>query len=151
MYKYKVGVISDTHGMIRPEVEEALKGCSLILHAGDINRQVILDHLRNIAPVIAVRGNNDWEWAEHIPETVQTEVYGIQVFMIHNKKYLPRVLQGINLVISGHTHKYEEKEANGITFLNPGSCGPRRFGQEISLAILKISDHGTFEIEKVEI
>ena len=87
---HKIGIISDTHGMLRPEVIDALKGCELILHSGDINKQEILDKLEQIAPVHAVRGNNDKKWAEHLPETLTLNVFGIQIFMVHDKKSIPK-------------------------------------------------------------
>ena len=146
---HKIGVISDTHGLLRPEVAEALKGCELILHGGDINSQKILNDLADIAPVRAVRGNNDSEWSKHIPEKIQTEVFGVRIFMVHNKKYVPMFLPRTDLVIYGHSHNYVESEKDGIFYLNPGSCGPRRFHQEITLAILYIEDDGRFRVEKV--
>lgn len=148
---HKIGVLSDTHGLLRPEVLDALSGCEFILHGGDINRQSILDELAKMAPVIVVRGNNDKEWAEYLPETVSTEVFGVKVFMVHNKKFVPKNLSDTDLVIYGHSHKYEEKEAGGIRYLNPGSCGPRRFDQEITMAVMTVSDDGTFSIEKIVI
>ena len=146
---HKIGILSDTHGLLRPEVLEALKGCEMIFHGGDINKQEILDQLGEIAPVVVVRGNNDKEWAEHLPVTITGELYGIQYFMVHNKKQIPKNLSGISLVIYGHSHKYDIKEENGVTFFNPGSCGPRRFNQEITLGILTLSDDRTFQIEKI--
>lgn len=145
---HKIGILSDTHGMLRPEVLEALKGCELVLHGGDINKQKILDELTRIAPVQAVRGNNDKEWAAYIPETVMTDICGLRIFMVHNKKDIPKDLSGVDLVIYGHSHKYEEKTADGIQYLNPGSCGPRRFHQEITFAVLYIEDNGVVRIEK---
>lgn len=145
---HKIGILSDTHGMLRDEVLEALRGCELILHGGDINKQKILDELGEIAPVWAVRGNNDREWAEYIPESITMEVCGLRVFMVHNKKDIPENLSGIDLVIYGHSHRYEEGIASGIPYLNPGSCGPRRFHQEITFAILYIKDNGAFRVEK---
>lgn len=145
---HKIGILSDTHGMLRPEVTEALQGCEMILHGGDINKQKILDELREIAPVHAVRGNNDKEWAEYIPQTMTVDVFGLRVFMVHNKKDIPKNLSGIDMVIYGHSHKYEEKVVDRIPYLNPGSCGPRRFHQEITLALLYIEENGGFRIEK---
>jgi len=148
---HKIGVISDTHGMLRAEVTEALQGCELILHGGDINKRSILDELNEIAPVRAVRGNNDKEWAEDLPKTITLDVCGLRVFMVHNKKEIPGDLPETDLVIYGHSHKYEEKTAGGIQYLNPGSCGPRRFHQEITLALLYVEDGGSFRIEKITI
>lgn len=145
---HKIGIISDTHGMLRPEVIDALKGCELILHGGDINKQKILDQLNQIAPVHAVRGNNDKMWAEHLPGTLTLDVFGIRLFMVHDKKNIPKDLTGINLVVYGHSHKYEERTSDGIFYLNPGSCGPRRFRQEITLAILYINNNA-LKVKKV--
>lgn len=134
----KIAVLSDTHGLLRPEVLEVLRGCDAILHGGDINRQRILDELNEIAPVFVVRGNNDKEWAEALPETLAFTLYGIRFFMVHNKKQIPQDVGSADIVIYGHSHKYEEKYADGKLFLNPGSCGPRRFTQPITLAVLEV-------------
>ena len=85
---HRIAVISDTHGLIRPQVREKLAGCEVILHGGDINRQAILDELARIAPVHVVRGNNDKEWAEHLPETLSLELFGLRILMVHNKNCL---------------------------------------------------------------
>ncbi len=151
---HKIGIISDTHGLLRPEVEEALWGCEAILHGGDINKQEILDRLNRIAPTYVVRGNNDKEWAKKLPETLSFVLCGIGFFMVHNKKYIPKGeddLKGIDIVIYGHSHKYEQKYESGRLFLNPGSCGPRRFTQPITYAMLTVGDDGAYRIEKVEI
>lgn len=147
----RIGVISDTHGLLRQEVVEHLQGCGLILHGGDIGGQEILDELGKIAPVRAVRGNNDKEWARHIPLWVKEEFFGVPVFMCHKKKDIPTDLQDTKLVIYGHSHKYSDKTEQGIRFLNPGSCGPRRFNQEISMAVLEMSKDGGLQIEQISI
>ena len=147
----KIGVLSDTHGLLRPEVMDQLQGCQAIFHGGDINKQEILDRLGEIAPVYVVRGNNDKEWAEYIPDTLLEEVCGLRIFMVHNKKYIPGDLKNVDLVIYGHSHRYEEKVVEGIRFLNPGSCGPRRFHQEITMAILHIQEDKTYDIQKISI
>lgn len=149
---HKIGVISDTHGLLRDEVREKLAGCEVILHGGDINSRRILDELAQIAPVHAVRGNNDKEWAAGLPETLSLDLLGLRIFMVHNKKDLPQDLGERNLVIYGHSHKYEEKQAEGRTWLNPGSCGPRRFSQPITMAVITAAEDGQgFEVERVEI
>lgn len=145
---HKIGIVSDTHGMLRNEVLEVLQGCEMIFHGGDINKQKIIDTLSEIAPVRVVRGNNDKEWAEDIPKSITVDVYGLHVFMVHNKKDIPENLSEVDLVIYGHSHKYEEKTVDRIRYLNPGSCGPRRFHQEITFAIVYIEDNGEFRIEK---
>ena len=148
---HRIGIISDTHGLLRPEVVETLKDCEAILHGGDINSAKILDELNQIAPTYAVRGNNDKEWAKDLQETLSIELHGIHFFMVHNKKYIPKNLESINVVVCGHSHKYEEKQINGMLLLNPGSCGPRRFTQPITFAVLEIWEDHTFRVEKVEI
>ncbi len=148
---HKIGIISDTHGLLRPQVREALVGCEQIFHGGDINKQEILDELEQIAPVFVVRGNNDKEWASHIPETLSVTVQGLGIFMVHNKKFIPQDLPDTDLVIYGHSHKYEERKAEGVYYLNPGSCGPRRFHQEITMALLYVEEDGSFRVEKIVI
>lgn len=148
---HRIGIISDTHGLLRPEVVETLRGCEAILHAGDINSAKILDEINRTAPTYAVRGNNDKEWAKELPENLSIELYGIRFFMVHNKKYIPKFLENTDVVVYGHSHKYEEKNANGMLLLNPGSCGPRRFTQPITFAVLEIEDGHSFRVNKIEI
>ena len=148
---YKIGIISDTHGLLRPEVLEHLRGCEVILHGGDINQQKILDELNQIAPVYVVRGNNDKEWAADMPETLSLELYGLHFFMVHNKKMFPKDTAGIDILIYGHSHKYEENYVGRQLFLNPGSCGPRRFTQPITMAVLEIEEDAFFHVKKIEI
>lgn len=146
----KIGVLSDTHGLLRPEALSALAGCGAILHGGDINRQDILDALSKIAPVYVVRGNNDKEWAERIPLSLNFELGGLRVCMAHKKKDLPADLSGYDLAVCGHTHRYEEARAGRTLILNPGSCGPRRFNQAITLAILEVQG-GKIEVRRIDI
>lgn len=148
---HKIGVISDTHGLLRPEVEQKLRGCEVILHGGDINNPAILDALNKIATTYAVRGNNDKEWASNLPETLSVELWGVSLFMVHNKKYIPKDMERVDVIIYGHSHKYEEKYLGERLLLNPGSCGPRRFTQPITFAILEITGDHSFHVEKIEI
>jgi putative phosphoesterase len=139
--KMQVGVISDTHGLMRPEAIAALQGVDLILHAGDIGSQNVLDALGELAPVVAIRGNNDDEpWAAGIPEEETVQIGGISVHLIHDAKQLNFVPQkaGIQIVVSGHSHKPGVRELNGVIFLNPGSAGPRRFKLPITVAQLQV-------------
>ena len=136
----KIGIISDTHGLLRPEILETLKGCRYILHAGDINRQEILDRLEDISQVYAVRGNNDKEWAEHLPLFLDIELAGRKVYMTHKKKDLPADCSIYDLVVYGHSHKYSEIWKGQTLFLNPGSCGPRKPDQAVTMTVLDISD-----------
>ena len=146
----KIGIISDTHGLLRSEVIKSLEGCEAILHGGDINRPEILEKLEGIAPVYVVRGNNDKEWAEHIPLSLDFEIAGLRIYMTHKKKDLPDDLTGYDLVVYGHSHKYEEEWKGKTLCLNPGSCGPRRFHQAITMAIAGTAD-GPIEITRIDI
>ncbi|MCI8775522.1 MAG: metallophosphoesterase family protein [Lachnospiraceae bacterium] len=151
---HRIAVLSDTHGLLRLEILEILRGCEAILHGGDINKQKILDELNRIAPVYVVRGNNDKEWAESLPETRAFTLYGLRFFMVHNKKQIPKEIDA-DIVIYGHSHKYEEKREEGKLFLNPGSCGPRRFTQPITMAVLEVEESAgenvSYRVEKIEI
>lgn len=146
----KLAILSDTHGLLRPEVMEQLKSADAILHGGDINKQSIVDELRQYAPLYIVRGNNDKEWAATIPHDLTVTLGGVTFFMVHNKKELPAKLDGVNVVVFGHSHKYVQEEKDGILWLNPGSCGPRRFRQEITMMVAEATD-GTLRVEKVTI
>ena len=145
-----IAILSDTHGLLRPEVVEYLKTADAILHAGDINQQEIVDQLRQYAPLYIVRGNNDKEWAEHIPHHLTVTLGGVSFYMVHNKKEVPADLPGINAVVFGHSHKYFQEEKDGLLWLNPGSCGPRRFHQEITMMMAE-AENGTLRVEKVTI
>ena len=146
----KIGIISDTHGLLRPEVIKAFDGCEAILHGGDINRQEIIDQLEEIAPVHVVRGNNDKDWAEHIPMFLDFELAGLRIYMTHKKKDLPADLSSYDLVVFGHSHKYEESRLGKTLLLNPGSCGPRRFHQAITMATAEIID-GSIVVTRIDI
>jgi putative phosphoesterase len=137
-----VAVISDTHSLLRPEAVAALQGVDLILHAGDIGNPDVLEGLRGIAPVVAVRGNNDkGEWAEELPQWEVAEIGVVTVYMIHDLKEidLSPAAAGFQVVVSGHSHQPSIEERKGVLYLNPGSAGPRRFSLPISLARLRIS------------
>ena len=146
----RIAVLSDTHGLLRPEVLAAIDGCDAIIHGGDINKPEIIERLQEIAPVYVVRGNNDKEWSEHIPLTLTFQIEDCRFFLVHNKKEVPKDLTGIGAVIFGHSHKYFEKTIDGRLWLNPGSCGKRRFDQEITLAILTV-DGSALSAQKVVI
>lgn len=146
---HKIGVLSDTHGLLREEVKEILKECDVILHAGDIDRDKVIRQLEEIAPCYVVRGNADKEWAEDIPVTREIELYGIRIYMIHNKKMAKA--NDADLVIYGHSHKYEEKKEDGQVWLNPGSCGKRRFTQPITMAVVEVEEEGSWHIVRKDI
>ncbi|MDY4508559.1 MAG: metallophosphoesterase family protein [Candidatus Faecousia sp.] len=144
----RIAVLSDTHGLLRPEVLDAIAGCDAIIHGGDINKPEIIDRLKEIAPVYVVRGNNDKEWAEHIPATLTFQIEDCRFFLVHSKKEVPIDLTGIDAVIFGHSHKYFVQTIDGRLWLNPGSCGKRRFDREITLAILMV-DGSSLSVEKI--
>jgi putative phosphoesterase len=134
-----VGVVSDTHGLLRPQVIDAFNGVDLILHAGDIGDPGVLQSLTAVAPVLAVRGNNDREaWAKDIPETRIVPIGDIRVYMIHDVKEMDRSPARCQAVVAGHSHRPLIEKRNGILFLNPGSAGPRRFKLPICVARLTV-------------
>ena len=135
----KVGLISDTHGLMRAEALQALAGSDFIIHAGDIGDQAVIERLAEIAPVTAVRGNNDTDaWAAEIPETNVLDAKGIRFFVLHSVKDLDvdPAEAGYQAVVSGHSHRPEIQVREGVLFINPGSAGPRRFRLPISLATI---------------
>ena len=137
----RIGVISDTHGLVRPEALRALAGADLIVHAGDVGRPEVLDALRAVAPVVAVRGNNDrGPWAAALAETEVVEAGGRSLYVLHDLKALdldPRAA-GFDAVIAGHSHQPRIERRDGVLYLNPGSAGPRRFRLPIAVAWLAI-------------
>ena len=142
MSESKIGVISDTHGLLRPEAIAALQGVELILHAGDIGKPQILDALNAVAPVIAVRGNNDkGSLSDQIAETQLVTVGNVSIFMIHDLKGITvdAVRARYDIVISGHSHKAAYQTRDGVLFFNPGSAGPRRFRLPVTLGIIRLT------------
>jgi uncharacterized protein len=140
-----IGVISDTHGLLRPEAVAALSGVERILHAGDIGTAEILTALERIAPVTAVRGNNDrGPWADGIEEQVLLDIDGHHILVLHdlNELEIDPAREGYASVISGHSHKPKLERRGDVLFLNPGSAGPRRFKLPVSVAILRVSPRG---------
>lgn len=137
-----VGVISDTHGLLRPEALEALVGSELIIHAGDIGGAEVIESLGRVAPVVAVRGNNDrGAWAEAFAEYEVVEVGGTFVYVLHdlNGLDLSPSAAGFRVVVSGHSHRPVAEERRGVLYLNPGSAGPRRFKLPVTLARLRLT------------
>lgn len=137
-----VGIISDTHGLLRPEAERALAGAELIIHAGDVGNPGILTRLKRIAPVFAVRGNVDTEhWAQELPVNTVVEVGDASFYVLHNLRELdlrPEAA-GFQAVISGHTHQAAQSERDGVLYLNPGSAGPRRFQLPVTVALVDLA------------
>jgi uncharacterized protein len=139
--RFKIGLISDTHNLLRPEAKRALAGVDRIVHAGDICGTGVLDELREIAPVVAVRGNNDrGSWANSIQVSTAIEVGGVSIYVLHDINELDLDLKaaGFRVVISGHSHRPLVQDKHGVLFVNPGSAGPRRFTLPVSLGFLEI-------------
>lgn len=135
-----VGLISDTHGLLRPEALRALAGCGLIVHAGDVGQPHVLDGLRELAPVVAVRGNCDREWALELPVEETREVGGRLLHVLHDLARLdfrPETA-GVAVVVSGHSHQPRIRRQGGVLYVNPGSAGPRRFDLPVSVARLAL-------------
>lgn len=142
--EHLVGVISDTHGLIRTEALKALEGVSLIIHAGDVGALSVLDRLEKIAPVTAVRGNTDREaWASRLPFTDVVEIGGVSLYVIHDlaRLDLNPAASGFSAVINGHTHEPALFSKDNVLFLNPGSAGPKRHSLPISVALLRIKNN----------
>ena len=153
---HRIAVISDTHNMLRPEVAEIIKTCEVVLHGGDISGPETLDKIRNLfgpdavvnisaaedgtpGVVYVVRGNNDRDWASDIPYILKMELFGRKFFMTHKKKDIPAEVDA-DVVIYGHSHRYAQDYIDGTLYLNPGSCGPRRFYQAITMAVLTVPE-----------
>jgi putative phosphoesterase len=132
-----VGLISDTHGLLRDEAVQALEGADLIIHAGDVGNPEILDALKKLAPVVAVRGNVDTgDWAAALPQTAIAEAVAALIYVLHdlNELDLNPAAAGFQMVVSGHSHHPAQTERNGVLYVNPGSAGPRRFKLPVTLA-----------------
>lgn len=137
----RIGLISDTHGLLREEALDALRGCDLIIHAGDVGNPEILAALQQLAPVVAVRGNVDTgEWAKALPETAVAEAGSVHLYVLHDLQSLDLdpLAAGFQIVISGHSHQLARSERGGVLYINPGSAGPRRFNLPITLALLDL-------------
>ena len=138
----RIGIISDTHGLLRPEAGKALHGVDWIVHAGDVGSPDILTKLKAIAPVFAVRGNVDIEpWADQLPVTTVVDAGCASFYVLHDLRdlHLPSEMVEFDFVISGHTHQAAQTEHDGVVYLNPGSAGPRRFGLPVTVALLELN------------
>lgn len=152
MAKHRIAVLSDTHGLLRTEVIEILNSCEVILHGGDINSPEIVSWMQDIAPLYVVRGNNDKEWTDGMPLSLEFEMFRYRFYMCHKKKDIAESVSGTcDFIIFGHSHKYEVFEEGNCTYINPGSCGPRRFLQPVTMAVLTVDDEARdFSIEKID-
>ena len=146
--KIKMGIISDTHGLLREEVKERLKDCTYIFHAGDVDRPEILDELRTMGFLYVVRGNNDGYWAQNLRRSLNFSVGNVKFFMVHDRKDAAWELGDTQVVIFGHSHKYFCQEIDGRLWLNPGSCGRSRLGGEVTMAVMTV-ENGSWEVEKI--
>jgi putative phosphoesterase len=149
----RLGIISDTHGLLRPEAARALSGVDLIAHAGDVGKPEVLTQLKAIAPVFAVRGNVDTgAWAAELPATAIVDAGSASLYVLHNLRELdlrPEAAK-FDAVISGHTHRAEQWERDGVLYLNPGSAGPRRFNLPVTLALVDAGS-APWKVEIVEL
>ena len=146
-----LGIISDTHGLLRKEVKDNLKDCDLIIHAGDIGNKDIIDKLESITKTFVVRGNNDDdEWGLTLPEYREIEMDEILIYLVHDKADIPKDLREVDLVIYGHSHKFSNEKIDNIIYLNPGSCGRKRFSLPLSMAIVEVN-LDDIRIEKIDL
>jgi putative phosphoesterase len=145
-----IGLISDTHGLLRPAALDALRGCDWIIHAGDIGAPDILGRLRELAPVTAIRGNIDTgAWAQSLPETTDADLGGVRFHVVHDLHTLGPI-PACDIIVSGHSHKPSETRRDGVLYLNPGSAGPRRFKLPITVARLDLSAH-PYQVEFIDV
>lgn len=147
----KIGVISDTHGILRDEVIEKLQDCQYIIHAGDVGNKEIIDKLDSIAKTFVVRGNNDKDnWGLSLPEYREIEMDEVLIYLVHNKTDIPKDLKEVDLIIYGHSHKFNEEKIDDIIYLNPGACGRKRFSLPLSMAIVEVN-LDDIKIEKIDL
>jgi hypothetical protein len=145
-----VGIISDTHGVIRQKALEVLKGSDIIIHGGDIGNISIIKALETIAPVYAVKGNNDkGQWANRFPETEVVEINGTRIYVIHDKNKLNLDLksEGFDIVIYGHSHRFSKSIESDVLFINPGGSGRKRFKLPLTVALLRLFDNEKKEVD----
>ena len=148
-----LGLISDTHGLLRDSALRAMQNTGLIIHAGDVGDPKILEALENLAPVVAVRGNVDSaEWATKLPAEAVVKVDAVRIYVLHNVKELKlnSIPSGVSMIVSGHSHKPSQATRDGILYINPGSAGPRRFNLPITVARLDL-DRQPWEVEFIDV
>jgi putative phosphoesterase len=150
----KIGLISDTHGLLRPQALAALRGSDFIVHAGDIGDASILEQLAAIAPVTAVRGNNDCEaWAGPVPERAELNALGRRILVVHSLQQLGKGFDtsGLSVIVSGHSHRPRQDRRDGVLYVNPGSAGPRRFSLPVSMGELLIDERDAIEVRLIDL
>ena len=147
----RIGIISDTHNLVRPEALDALRGCEHIIHAGDICNPTVLDTLNELAPVTAVRGNNDsGARIDDLPQALTFHIGDTAIHLVHDIADVPKRLDGIDVVVTGHSHTPLIERRGATLFVNPGSAGPRRFKLPVTLGIMLI-DKGELQVEIVRL
>lgn len=144
----KIAVISDTHGILRDEVIEKINGADYVIHAGDFDTKEVYEQVSQLKTSYLVRGNNDHAWAKEVPTIITITIEEVTICIVHEKKDIPENLTGIDLVIYGHSHQYVEDKKNQVLFLNPGSCGKRRFHYKLSMAMVTVEGK-EISIEKI--
>lgn len=146
----QIAIISDTHGLLREHVIAELAEADCSIHAGDIDTPSIVESIRQFGETYIVRGNNDKEWAEALPKSITVTIEGVRFFIVHDKKDIPKCLTNVDVVVYGHSHKFSAEIMKGVLFLNPGSCGKRRFDLEITMCRMTV-EAGHYRYEKVMI
>lgn len=147
----RLGIISDTHNVLKDEILTYLKDCDYIIHAGDVGEQFIIDQLSILAKTFIVRGNNDkGDWGRQLPDYLEIELDNILIYVVHDQKDIPKQLEHVDLVIYGHSHKYHEEVRDGVIFLNPGGCGRRRFSLPLTMAVIELTGDN-MTINKIEL
>ena len=144
----RAAIISDTHGVLRPEVERILETCDVIVHAGDFDTQMLYHKLEVNQPLFAVRGNNDRGWSGGLPGIKRFEIEGVKFIMAHERTQIPGSLGDAQVVVFGHSHMYQQQEINGRLWLNPGSCGYKRGTLPLSMAVMTI-ENGAYTLETI--
>lgn len=144
----QIAILSDTHGLLRENVIDELVEADCFIHAGDIDTPYIIESIRRLGETYAVRGNNDKEWAVDLPKSITITIEGVRFFIVHNKKDIPKYLTDVDVVVYGHSHKYSAEIIKGVLFLNPGSCGKRRFDLELTMCRMTV-DAGNYQYEKI--
>ena len=144
----QIAILSDTHGLLRENVMDELVEADCFIHAGDMDTPYIIESIRRLGETYAVRGNNDKEWAVDLPKSITITIEGVRFFIVHNKKDIPKYLTDVDVVVYGHSHKYSAEIIKGVLFLNPGSCGKRRFDLELTMCRMTV-DAGNYQYEKI--
>jgi putative phosphoesterase len=146
----QIAIISDTHGLLREHVIAELAEADCSIHAGDVDTPTIVESIRQFGETYMVRGNNDKEWAKALPKSITVTIEGVRFYIVHDKKDIPKCLTNVDVVVYGHSHKYSAEIMKGVLFLNPGSCGKRRFDLEITMCRMTV-EAGSYRYEKVMI